>query len=96
MGGEAGGIAGFRPMWWMMGIVAAGFLSWSFAVFKATYSIELLADKMLAVEEELDKHRDRPWHSEAGHMIRLQSDTIDRMENTQKQILEVLREKRVQ
>jgi hypothetical protein len=96
MGNEAGGLPGFRPMWWLLGIVAAGFLSWSFAVFKATYSIELLADKMIAIEQELDKHQDRPWHNEAGHMIRLQSDTIARMETTQKQILKILRDKSAQ
>lgn len=69
-----------KVQFWLLGIVAAGFLSWSIAVFKATNSVEILAGKLLDLEHEADKHNDQPWHAEAGHLIRLQAEQLARLE----------------
>ena len=81
-------------IYWLLGAVAAGFLAWSFAVWRAVASVEVLANQVIKIEATLESHRERPWHNEAGHLIRLQATQLDRLEARQEEILELQREMR--
>ena len=77
-----------KMTYWLLGLVAAGFLGWSFQVSRAVSAVEILSEKMLSVERDLEQHEDRPWHNEAGHMIRLQAEQLSRLEAILKQLNE--------
>ena len=65
---------------WILGAVAAGFVAWSFAVFRAIGAVGMLANRVAALELDKRSHSDLPWHTEAGTRIRLIEDRINRLE----------------
>lgn len=66
---------------WLLGLVAAGFLGWSFAVFRAINAVAILAARVQSLENERHNHEGMPWHSEAGTRIRLIEERVERLEH---------------
>lgn len=57
---------------WILGILSVAFFAWAGVVYQAVSKVERLTDFV-------DRHEARPWHEEAGHLIRLQNAQYDDM-----------------
>jgi len=72
---------------WLLGAVAAGFVGWSIVVIRAIATVQVLASKLVSmedslklVESNLKEHEGLDWHSEAGTRIRIIERRIDFLE----------------
>lgn len=66
---------------WLLGLVAAGFAGWSFAIIRAISAVQIITARVDQLTNNVRDHLALSWHDEAGTRIRLLEERIKHLED---------------